>query len=490
MTSLLEVFPLAPFGSEEFFGLLPLFILSITAVAGLIASPGLKGRRLGMIIAAIGVVISMAVTFQGIFDPAVNILDGTLLLDKFSKFLSLVLHACALLGIFVTYGYDEAENILSEIYALLVFALAGMVLMVSTTHLAFMFIALEIMSLSIYVIVAMKRTSRFSSEAGLKYFILGGLASAFFLYGAALLFGSQGTFVLSKMVASSAGYSPIFYVGTLFVLIGLLFKVGAFPFHSWIPDVYQGATTSVTGFMGAAVKLTAFVALIRVTQFLVFIPDFTQTLIFQSLLAVVATMTMVYGNFVALQQSELKRMLAYSTIAHTGYLLVGLLSLSTTSLNAYSLVVYLTLYAFANIGIFALIIMLETRGSKDVVIEELSGLWKSSPLIAIAMSVFLLAMAGIPLTSGFVGKYLLFSKAVSSNFVPLVVIAVLTSVVSVYYYLRVIVLMFMKDQVGERKVNASLWSGCLVTAVICLILTVDLGIFPSGFIDFVSMLLH
>ncbi len=487
VASLLEIFPIPTLTSEQSVSLLPLVILSITAVLVIIVGAQKssdKGRTGAMLLSLFGMFLSATVTYKTFSFEQVDFLSGTLLFDYQERILSLVLHLCAVLGLLVNYGYDKREELMSEIYGLLPISLAGMILMVSTNHLLFMFISLEIMSLAIYVMVAMRRNSKFSAEAGLKYFILGGLASAFLLYGSALLFGASGSFNLVLISQSfERGVSPIFYVGLMFVMVGLLFKVGAFPFHSWIPDVYQGATTSVTGFMGAAVKLVAFMALTKVSLNLMFASTSVGNTAIVLVVGGIAAVTIIFGNFVALKQNELKRMLAYSTIAHTGYLLLGILSLSGSPANAQYIMIYLVLYAFSNIGIFALIVMLEKSGSKDIVIDDLAGLWNKYPMISIAMTIFLLSMAGIPLTSGFIGKYLLFAAAVSAKQIVLVVLAVLASVVSVYYYLRVIITMFMKEpQHGSGVVVASKWIGCGITVAISVFITIQMGIFPAIFI--------
>src|SRR3989339_285201 len=481
--SLVEIFPLPSLSLAEMISLWPLIILSITAVVAIVAGASkvvARGRMLAMIISLFGVAVSTTITYISLSYDPVNLLNGTLFFDSTSRLLSLVVHLCTILAILVNFGYDEKEELLAEVYGLLPIALAGMIFMIATNHLLFMFVSLEIMSLAIYVMVAMRRTFKFSAEAGLKYFILGGLASAFLLYGSALVYGATGSFNMEVISQSFVrGISPLFYVGLLFVLTGLFFKVGAFPFHSWIPDVYQGATTSITGFMGAAVKLTAFMALTKVCLNMIFVPSFLEVDIFKFVIGTIAAATIVYGNFVALKQNELKRMLAYSTIAHTGYLLLGLLSLNGTPTNAQFIMIYLVLYAFSNIGIFALIVMLERKGERDIVIEELGGFWLKHPLMAISMTIFLLSMAGIPLTSGFIGKYLLFAAAVSSQQVALVVLAVLASVVSVYYYLRVIIAMFMKEAPkGQAMLTASKWAGCGITVLVSIFITIQMGIFP------------
>ena len=365
-----------------------------------------------------------------------------------------------------------------------------MILMVSTNHLLFMFIALEIMSLSIYVLVAMRRTSRFSAEAGLKYFILGGLAAAMLLYGSSLIFGALGSFELTslnKMLVNIQNPSLIFFIGLGLVVASMLFKIGAFPFHGWVPDVYQGAATNVTGFMGAAVKFTAFLAFAKIAQNLIFIDAIPALKWFQHFIWFIAAATMIYGNFVALSQSELKRMLSFSTIAHSGYLLLGLYAMNLKDGSASSLVLYLFFYALANLGAFAIISLFEEKNQKDLHLEQIAGLGMKHPFLGLMLTVFLLSMAGIPLTSGFIGKYGLFSSAVMAGEVPLVVIAVLTSVVSVYYYLRVIVYLFMKES-GKETAKYNPLTGAFVAAFVSALATLQFGVFPKAIIHFIKMI--
>jgi NADH-quinone oxidoreductase subunit N len=336
----------------------------------------------------------------------------------------------------------------------------------------------------------MRRTSRFSAEAGLKYFILGGLASGLFLYGSSLVFGATGSFQLetiSYFLSSHPNPSYIYYIGLGLILTAMLFKVGAVPFHGWVPDVYQGASTNITGFMGAAVKFTAFMALAKISQHLVFVPQVRGLSWFQNYVWLIAAASMIYGNFVAISQNEIKRMLSFSTIAHTGYLLLGLCAMNVGETSSEDLILYLFFYALSNLGAFAVISQFEEKNQKDLTLDEVAGLGVKHPLLGAFLTVFLLSMAGIPLTSGFIGKYGLFSSAVNAGEVPLVVIAVLTSVVSVFYYLRVIIYMFMKDGTSEEVTFQGL-KGAGLAAFISAVATLQFGLFPRAIISFVKMI--
>jgi NADH-quinone oxidoreductase subunit N len=489
--TLIEAFPLTALGFTEYVNLLPVFILAVGAVGALLAGTHKeKGHILAFVVSFAAVLLALFQQNAILFTSDVNILGETLVFSPFTKTLALMILAFAAIAVVLTYGQDKKEGLLAEIYGLLLFATAGMVLMVSTQHLLFMFIALEIMSLAVYVLVAMRRASSFSAEAGLKYFILGGLASALFLYGASLVFGATGTFELGKItsfLAANQNPSFIYFLGLGFILTAMLFKVGAVPFHGWVPDVYQGAATNVTGFMGAAVKFTAFMALAKISQYLVFVDNVAGLEWFQSYLWLVAAASMIYGNFVAIAQTEIKRMLSFSTIAHTGYLLLGLYAMNLGTASAQDVILYLFFYALANLGAFAVISQFEERNQKDLTLEQMAGLGVRNPFLGAFFTVFLLSMAGIPLTSGFIGKYGLFSSAVNAGEVPLVVIAVLTSVVSVYYYLRVIVFMFMKESTGEAATYQGL-KGAGIAAVISAAATLQFGLFPRAVISFVKMI--
>jgi NADH-quinone oxidoreductase subunit N len=486
-----KFFPLQSLTALELSSLMPLFTLSFGAVFTLIfGTHKTKGHGLAFIVSLLTVVVALLLTMNGMLSSDISLLGGTLNFNPFTRSISLMILIFALIGVTITYGQDKKEGILSEIYALIIFSSAGMILMLSTTHLLFMFIALEIMSLAVYVMVAMRRASQFSAEAGLKYFILGGLASALLLYGSSLIFGALGSFelnTLENVLRTSASASPIFYIGLGLVVVSMLFKVGAFPFHGWVPDVYQGASTNVTAFMGAAVKFTAFLAFARIAQSLIFIDSIEALKWFKNFIWLIAAASMIYGNIVAISQNELKRMLSFSTIAHSGYLLLGLYAMNLGEESTQALVLYLFFYALSNLGAFAVISLFEDKNQKDLTLENVSGLGLKHPFLGAFFSIFLLSMAGIPLTSGFIGKYGLFNSAVSAGEIPLVVIAVLTSVVSVYYYLRVIVYMFMKESNSATAKYHNL-AGASMAAFISAAATLQFGLFPKAIIQFIKMI--
>jgi NADH-quinone oxidoreductase subunit N len=486
-----SIFPMASLTFEQLSNLMPLFILSFGALFSLLlGTHKTKGYVFASATAFVFVAWAIIHSLVTLYSNEMLLFGGVLNFTPFTKTVSLMILFFALIGIVVTFGQDRKEGLLPEIYSLILFSAAGMSMMVSTTHLLFMFIALEIMSLAIYVMVAMRRSSRFSAEAGLKYFILGGLASAIFLYGSSLIFGSLGSFELSALHTSLSSLqvaSPIFYIGLSLLVAAMLFKIGAFPFHGWVADVYQGAATNVTGYMGAAVKFTAFIALTKIAQSLMFVETIAGLKYFQCVIWLAAGASMIFGNFVAISQTELKRMLSFSTIAHSGYLLLGLYALQKGLTSSESMITYLFFYAVANLGAFAVISSFETKNQKDLSLDQISGLGMKHPVLGMCLTIFLLSMAGIPLTSGFIGKYGLFSSAVNAGEIPLVIIAVLTSVVSVYYYLRVIVYMFMKDSSVSSASFQNL-KGAGFAALITAAATVQFGIFPKAILQFIKMI--
>lgn len=472
------------------FTVLPLIILSFGAVLALIVGTHKHlGHALAFGSSFVTLVVCTCLSISGLYSQGTVVLGKALIFSPFTKCLGVMVLIFSLGATVLTYGQDRKEGLLSEVYALILFATAGMIMMVSSNHLIFMFIALEIMSLAIYVLVAMRRSSQFSAEAGLKYFILGGLASAFFLYGTSLVFGASGSFELPVIREYLASGTPsfIYYIGLGLILAAMLFKVGAFPFHGWVADVYQGAATNVTAFMGAAVKFTAFMAFANIVRHLVFVPGVVGLEWFQTVIWFASAASMIYGNFVAISQHEIKRMLAFSTIAHSGYLLMGIYAMNGDAASSESLVLYLFFYALTNLGAFSIISLFEVKNQKDLTLDQMAGLGNKYPLLGTLFTLFLLSMAGIPLTSGFIGKYGLFNSTIMSGEVPLVVIAVLTSVVSVYYYLRVIVYMFMKDPTAEMAIASKL-RGASIAALLSAFLTLQFGLFPKAIIHFVATL--
>ncbi len=378
----------------------------------------------------------------------------------------------------------------TEVFPLMMFAVAGMMLFPAANDLLTMFVGLEVLSLPLYLLCGLARRRRLlSQEAAMKYFLLGAFSSGFFVYGVALVYGyagSMGFAQIAEAVAAGSGSQGLLVGGVALMAVGLLFKVGAAPFHAWTPDVYQGAPTAVTAFMAASTKVAAFGALLRLF-YVAFGGDRSQWL---PMIWIVAILTMVVGSVLALTQTDVKRLLAYSSIAHAGFILTGFLGIRslvdvpTGSLTGVSAVLfYLTTYGFTTLAAFALVTLVRDGGGEATHLSRWQGLGKESPLVAGLFAFLLLALAGIPLTSGFTGKWAVFAAALNVGAWPVVVVAVLMSAVAAYFYVRVIVLMFFADPVGE---GPSVTRPSAMTSTVIAVgvaATLLLGIVPGALID-------
>jgi len=405
------------------------------------------------------------------------VLAGALTADGLSLFLQAVILAVAIVTVLLTPGYLSANGIeRGEHYALLLFSVVGMLGLVSSLELVSMFVALEIMSVALYGLAGIDRERRESQEAALKYFITGSFASAFFLYGVALVYGVTGSTSIER-VARALGVMgpqalPLALLGTAMLLVGFGFKIASVPFHMWTPDVYEGAPTTVTAFMSAGVKAAAFGALLRV-----FDTGLTSlTSHWQPLVAALAIVTMLVGNLAALAQTSLKRLLAYSSIAHAGYLMTALVA--RPALASEAILFYLVAYAAVNLGAFGVIAALARDGREPATVADLAGFSERRPALAAALTVFLVSLTGIPVTAGFVGKFYLFGAAVSSGWVVLALVGVLTSVVSAYYYLRVVVAMYMEPPLGEDNF-AAVPAAAVLALVLSAGVTLLFGVWPT-----------
>lgn len=370
----------------------------------------------------------------------------------------------------------------TEVFPLTMFALGGMMLFGSSDDLLTMFVALEVFSLPLYLMCGLARRRRLlSQEAALKYFLLGAFSSAFFLYGIALLYGYSGSLSLSGIREQTSGNTGMALVGIGLLSVGVLFKVGAVPFHSWIPDVYQGAPTPITAFMAAATKIAAFGAMLRI--FYVALPDFKDD--WRPLMWGVAILTMVVGTVTAVSQTDVKRMLAYSSVAHAGFILTGVIALTDSGVSA--TLFYLFAYGFSTLGAFAVVsIVRNAAGEEETDMTRWAGLGRSHPLVGVVFSLFLLAFAGIPLTSGFVSKFAVFKAAAEGGAAPLVIVGVCASAVAAYFYVRVIVLLFFTDppEDGPTVVVPSALSTATVT--LSAAITLALGALPQPILDLVN----
>ncbi|MFD4026925.1 NADH-quinone oxidoreductase subunit NuoN [Streptomyces sp. NPDC058576] len=383
----------------------------------------------------------------------------------------------------------------TEVFPLLLFSVAGLLVFPAANDLLTLFIALEVFSLPLYLLCAVARRKRLlSQEAAVKYFLLGAFSSAFFLFGIALLYGYAGSLAYADIanvvdgsvleidpaLADTMGNDALLLVGGAMILVGLLFKVGAIPFHMWTPDVYQGAPTPVTGFMAAATKVAAFGAMLRLLY--VALPGLTWDL--RPVMWAVAIITMLGGAIVAITQTDIKRLLAYSSIAHAGFILAGVIAASPEGIS--SVLFYLLAYSFVTVGAFAVVTLVRDAGGEATHLSKWAGLGRRSPLVAAVFAVFLLAFAGIPLTSGFSGKFAVFKAAAEGGAGALVVVGVLSSAVAAFFYIRVIVLMFFSEPKADGPTVAVPSPLTMTTIAVGVAVTLVLGLAPQYFLDLAS----
>jgi NADH-quinone oxidoreductase subunit N len=440
-------------------------------------------------LAIVGVVVSFVLNLIT-FNQSGDAFLGMFVADQFTGFFNIIILFTAFISILLSIDYLKRTGIeRGEFYALLLISVSGMMFIASANDLAVIFIALELLSIPLYVMAAFRAPDVKSEESGMKYFILGAFASAFFVYGAALVYGATGTTSLpdifrSMQVIVATGGSSVFLllVGSGLILVGLGFKVAVVPFHMWTPDVYEGAPTPVTAFMSVGAKAGGFAALLRimVVGLATFVLRDGQTAAaWQQSFAIVAALTLLLGNFVAIAQTNVKRMLAYSSIAHAGYVMMAVAAAGTSGVaNAatQAALLYLLAYMFTNLGAFGVALAIEKDDGSGTNLEDFVGLAKSRPLLALMMAVFMLSLTGIPLTSGFIGKWFVFKATMDAGLVWLAVIGVLTSVVSAYYYTRIIINMYLRDGEGQPAEGATqfvTWGVYVAFAG-----TVLMGIFP------------
>jgi NADH-quinone oxidoreductase subunit N len=418
------------------------------------------------------------------WDGPGTVLGNMVAADRFSVFIRLILIGVAAVAVLLSHHYlDRADEAKGEYYPLLLFATAGMTLIASAADLIVVFLALEILSLSLYLMTGFSFRRLASAEASMKYFLLGAFSSAFFLYGIALAYGATGTTNLAGIGQKLGGEASvgIALAGAGLMAVGFAFKVAAVPFHMWTPDAYQGAPTSVTAFMSAGTKVAAFAAFLRVfnVAFQPLVHDW------RPFVWVIAAVTMAVGSTLAIAQTNVKRMLAYSSIAHAGFILVGVAAATTQGVEG--AMFYLAAYASMIIGAFGVVMLVSVRGERHLSLGSYAGLARRSPFLAALLALFLLSLAGIPPTAGFIAKVAVFSAAIQAGYWPLALIAVLASVVAAFFYIRVIVLMYMQEPVETEPIERATWAelGVIVPAV----LTVAFGVLPGilfGFLETAS----
>ncbi|HET9911548.1 MAG TPA: NADH-quinone oxidoreductase subunit N [Anaerolineales bacterium] len=454
----------------------PLIFLTLWACALLLVDLAIPVARKGItpLLAALGLGLTLIFTLIGQIGKELIGFKGMVVLDGFSTFINALLLGSGLLGVALAYGYVRRMGLeRGEYYTLLLFSITGMMLMAQAADLIMVFLALELLSIPLYVLAAFARPKVESEEAGLKYFLLGAFATGFVVYGTVLVFGATGSTNLAAIVASVSGgdANPLLLaIGAALILVGLGFKVAVVPFHMWTPDVYQGAPSAVTAFMSSGAKIAGFAALLRVfaSAFPSIADDMT------GIFWAVSALTMILGNVIAISQTNIKRLLAYSSIAHAGYILMAFVPYGNADVRADSVAAglfYLVAYAITNFGTWGVVIALEREAGKGLELNDYAGLAKRHPFHAAAMAVFMLSLIGLPPTIGLIGKLYLFRAVIAGGFMGLAIIGVLTSLVSAYYYLRVVVIMYMRDGEPITEREAFLDFTTIATAVATVVIS-------------------
>jgi NADH-quinone oxidoreductase subunit N len=469
--------------SIDLIALAPVLVLSVFAMLVLVLDLwGGRNKSLLVFTSLVGLLMTAISAFAKHPIPAYSFNDSYIV-DHMSLFFICIFTISSALAILLSVEYNEREGIRAgEYYALILFCTVGMILLASSTDMIMIFLGIEIVSICLYVLAGIRRNDHRSNEAALKYFLLGAFATGFLLYGMTLVYGSTGStnlFKIAEFVQNpSAQSSPLLLMGLVLLIIGFGFKVASAPFHMWAPDVYQGAPTPVTAFMAVGPKAAAFAAFFRV--FAEAFPEMSSS--WETLLSIVAVLSMIVGNLGAIMQTNIKRMLAFSSVSHAGYILMAVIAKS--SLGSSSMLFYMLTYAFMTFGIFGIIIMLGRKGEENLEIQNYSGLAYKHPVIALSMTIFLLSLGGLPPFAGFVAKFYLFSAAIQEGLLTLVIIAVLNSAISFYYYLKIVVFMYMKEP--EAEFNISLTPMTLFVVLIGVLGTIHLGIFPNAIITLAS----
>lgn len=467
----------------DFTAILPILVLTVFGIYLMVQ--GVLAPRLHKLtlpyIALTGLLVAFLANFY-LLGQSYDAFNGMVRVDKLTFILNIIFILTAALSLLLTGSYSEQEHIeFIEFTPLILFATVGMMLMGSAAGLMTLFLGLETMSIGLYVLAGFRRHNRYSLEAALKYFLLGAFATGFLLYGMALIYGTVGSTSLTKITgyfsqnALNLGVTPLLALGLL--IVGFGFKVALVPFHMWTPDVYQGAPMPVTAYMAVGAKAAGFAAILRV----IVLSAGQVSFHWSELLWVLAVLTMTVGNITALMQDDIKRMLAYSSIAHAGYILMGVVADNDTSVS--SVLFYLATYMFMNLGAFAVATLVSGKHESRVKIKDFAGLGRSQPLLALAMTVCMFSLAGFPPTAGFMGKLYLFSTALQSGYIWLVIFGAINSLISVYYYLGVVVAMYMKTPEREYEA-AAVTPGAGLAILVTMIGIFYLGIFPGTTLAF------
>jgi NADH-quinone oxidoreductase subunit N len=469
----------------DYVRILPELVLCVFGIIVMLAEPLIDERHSQQTLGIVAFLGSLAAVGASLYQARYPgfAFSNMVKVSNFSVFFHVLVTAIAALVILSSYEYMSVQRIRAgEYYALILFGTIGTCLMSSAVELVLIFISLEISSISTYILAGFRRREASSSESSLKYFLLGSFATAFFLYGIAMMFGATGSTNIDKISqALAAAHIPVLaYVGIALMFIGLAFKVAAAPFHIWTPDVYEGAPAPVVGFMSTAPKAAVFAVLLRI----LFEANAPARV---GLIWVSAALSMCLGNIAALVQTNVKRLLAYSSIAHTGYLLVAFATNPDLGISA--VMFYTAAYAAMNIGAFAVVSHFASAGERYVTLDDYAGLGRRSPILAATLTIFLLSLIGIPATGGFFAKFYVFSAALRANLVGLTIIAVINSAVAAYYYLRIIVVMYMReehDAVLVAKIPFAMGTALIVT----LAATLYMGILPGQMLNYAQNAAH
>jgi NADH-quinone oxidoreductase subunit N len=469
----------------DFKFILPEMVLTGWALLLLLMGAFARGplvSRLSGILCFVGSLCTLYLAFC-LWGRQIDVFNGLYTIDDYGTFFKAIFLIILALVTIISIKYSQGENAIGtgEYYSLLMFGVLGMMVMVSSHHFITIFIGLEVMSLSIYILCGLMRSNLASVEASLKYFLLGAFATAFLLYGMALIYGSTGivdVVELKRYLLSRGAFSAhMFVIGIGLLIVGFGFKIAAVPFHMWTPDVYQGAPTPITAYMATGVKAAAFAVLVRIfyTAFIPFNYGWS------SIIWLLAVITMCVGNITALVQRDVKRLLAYSSIAHAGYILVAFATGNREFTS--SILYYLMAYAFMNVGAFTVVIALGKTGNEHTDLDSYAGLGIRQPFLALCMSIFLLSLAGIPPLAGFMGKFYVFGAAVKSQYYWLAVIGVLNSAIAAFYYLRIMVYMYFKESAEGQETFENEPQYAFVILV-CVWAILHMGIFPRSFMTF------
>ena len=433
-----------------------------------------KAKNALLPVTVIGLAAALVLAVVQWNDGATPLFSGMLLFDNFSIAFSVLTISSTILILLLSKEYfEKISSHVAEYYALILFALAGIIVMVSYNNLSMLFIGIEIMSVSLYILAGIKKNDFASNEAALKYFLMGAFSTGFLLFGITLIYGSSGSFSLEAIrdhvINNPHHIDPLFYTGIMLMIVGLCFKVGAAPFHFWTPDVYEGAPTLITTFMSTVVKTAGFAAFLRLfTACFAPVADF-----WTPVLLVIAIITLFIGNITALYQQSFKRMLAYSSISHAGYLLFAIVALGAGSAN--SVLIYASAYSVSSIIAFGTLILVQQQTDSDN-FETFNGLAAKNPFLAFVLTVAMLSLAGIPLTAGFIGKFYMFSGALAHYQLWLVIIAVINAIISIFYYFRVIIAMYFRSAERTEVVVPAYYTFVLGLSAL---VTIIIGVYPA-----------